>query len=257
MRDALSRLEASLEEREGVNRKLEREIEVRSETQARQKLALEVLSELNKPNGTRESIEKILEEVQKFTDLEGVAVRLRDGDDFPYFAFKGFPESFIEAENCLCARDVSGDIIRDADGNPYLVCMCGNIIMGRTDPARAFFTENGSFWSNCTTELLATTTDEDRQVRTRNRCNRQGYESVALIPLRDSEEVIGVLQLNDRRANRFSLDMIHFMEEIGAGIGIAITRSRMREAMLESMALLKTERPNSCRSLRALTRSSS
>ena len=120
--------------------------------------------------------------------------------------------------------------------------MCGNIIMGRTDAARAFLTENGSFWSNCTTKLAVTTTDEDRQARTRNRSNREGYESVALIPLRNAEEVMGVLQLNDRRTDRFSLDMIHFMEEIGAGIGIAITRSRMKEAMLESMALLKTER---------------
>ena len=63
-------------------------------------------------------------------------------------------------------------------------CMCGNVICGRFDPSKPFFTARGSFWTNCTTELLASTTEADRQARTRNRCNGEGYESVALIALR-------------------------------------------------------------------------
>ena len=56
---------------------------------------------------------------------------------------------------------------------------------------------SGSFWTNCTTELLATTTEAERQARTRNRCNGEGYESVALIPLRRRRPTLGLLQLND------------------------------------------------------------
>ena len=57
------------------------------------------------------------------------------------------------------------------------------MICGRFDPSKPFFTARGSFWTNCTTELLASTTEADRQARTRNRCNGEGYESVALIAL--------------------------------------------------------------------------
>ena len=48
--------------------------------------------------------------------------------------------------------------------------MCGNVLCGRVNPRLPFFTENGSFWTNCTTDLLASTTEADRQGRTLNRC---------------------------------------------------------------------------------------
>ena len=50
-----------------------------------------------------------------------------------------------------------------------LECMCGNILRGRFDPAKPFFTSHGSFWCNNTTALLASTTEADRMARTRNR----------------------------------------------------------------------------------------
>ena len=109
--------------------------------------------------------------------------------------------------------------------------MCGNVIQGRTNPSFLFFTQGGSFWSNSTTELLATTSEEDRQARTRNRCNGEGYESVALIPLRSDREIIGLLQLNDSRKNCFTLDMIGFFEGIGASIGIVLERKQSDEAL--------------------------
>ena len=120
----------------------------------------------------------------------------------------------------------TGEVVRDGQGNPVLECMCGNVLCGRTDPALPFFTEGGSFWTNGTTELLASTTEADRQARTRNRCNGEGYESVALIPLRSGDEIIGLLQLNDHRRDQFTLEMIHFFEGLGASIGIALGRRR-------------------------------
>ena len=83
---------------------------------------------------------------------------------------------FVEKEKFLCAVNSDGTILRDDTGNPVLECMCGNILQGRINLKKPFFTPNGSFWSNSTTELLATTTDADRQARTRNRCNGEGYE---------------------------------------------------------------------------------
>ncbi len=199
--------------------------------QGSQLLAVRILTLLNRQIGGKEAIREILGMVKQFTGFEAVAIRLRDGDDFPYFVTNGFPDDFVEAENSLCVRTEAGEIVRDAAGKPVLECMCGNILCGRTNPAFSFFTEGGSFWSSHTTELLATTTEADRQARTRNRCNSVGYESVALIPLRSDRETIGLLQLNDSRKDCFTRDMITFFEGLGASIGIVLAQTNTREAL--------------------------
>lgn len=137
-------------------------------------------------------------------------------------------------ERYLCIKDSNGKIIRDSEKKPILECMCGNVISGRTDQSLSFFTERGSFWSNNTTELLTSTSEEDRQSHTRNRCNGEGYESVALVPIHSGNERIGLLQFNDKRPNRFTLNLIEFFEEIGLTIGIAFNRMQSEKKIKES-----------------------
>ena len=202
--------------------------------QKRQELALSILELLNTSGGKEEIIGKILELVKEFLKIEAIGIRLGEDDDFPYFINKGFSDEFIETEKYLCARDESLKIIRDSEGNSVLECMCGNILRGRTNPDLEFFTQGGSFWSNSTTKLLATTNEKDRQARTRNRCNGEGYESVALIPLKSNDEIIGLLQLNDRRQGCFTLDLIEFFEKLGTSIGIALGRIHAEESIKKS-----------------------
>jgi PAS domain S-box-containing protein len=169
---------------------------------------------------------------QQFTGCEAIGVRLRQGDDFPYFETRGFDDDFVRAENSLCARDQYGELIRDYCGHPVLDCMCGNIICGRFDPSKPFFTERGSFWSNCTTELLASTTDADRHARTRNRCNGEGHESVALIPLRSQGETFGLFQFNDRQKGRFTSEKITLLEDLVSYVSIALAKLNSDEERL-------------------------
>ena len=197
----------------------------------RQRLVINILELLNREGEEIDVTRGILLLIKKFTGFKAVGIRLRKGEDFPYYEVNGFPADFVEAERYLCARDMTGEIIRDLEGNAVLECMCGNIIQGRTNPTLSFFTEGGSFWTNSTTELLASTTEKDRQAHTRNRCNRAGYESVALIPLRSNGETIGLLQLNDKRKDMFTLEMIHFFEGIGASVGIALKHKEVEEIL--------------------------
>ncbi|MEI8197017.1 MAG: PAS domain S-box protein, partial [Phycisphaerae bacterium] len=163
-------------------------------------------------------------------------IRLRDGDDYPYYEAHGFPEEFVQKENYLCVRDADGTPVRDSAGKPILECMCGNVIGGRFDPSLPFFTPAGSFWTNGTTALLAGTTDADRQTPTRNRCNREGYESVALIALRVGEQRLGLLQLNDRRPNMFTLETIAQWERLAGYLAVALAQTRAEETLRASEA---------------------
>jgi signal transduction histidine kinase len=52
---------------------------------------------------------------------------------------------------------------------------------------------------------------------------------VAVIPLRSGGEIIGLLQINDRRRNQFTPEMIQFFEGLGASIGIALSHKQAEE----------------------------
>lgn len=193
---------------------------------AREKNAKYICAQLNNFMELKPTLITIIYHIKKLTNIEAVGIRLEDEGDYPYYVYNGFPESFIRHENSLCAKDEQGKRILAPDGNEFLLeCMCGNIIRGRFDPSLPFFTPKGSFWSNNTTALLTSTTEEDRQSRTRNYCNAIGYKSVALIPVKAKGEIIGLIQLNDKREGVFTEDLIEFIEMIGEQIGLAIKNS--------------------------------
>jgi two-component sensor histidine kinase len=78
------------------------------------------------------------------------------------------------------------------------------------------------------------TPETDPRTNPRNRCIHAGYESVGLFPIPSGESIIGLLQLNDRRAGRFTLDSINFFETLTQNIGLALQRVTTEEALRES-----------------------
>ncbi len=185
-------------------------------------------------NTTAELIRELTRYFQQLTGCQAVGVRLQQGGDFPYFETNGFPPAFVEAERSLCSPDQNGQPLRDSSCNPVLECMCGNVLRGRVNPAKPFFTPHGSFWTSCTTELLTNTTNADRMARTRNRCNGEGFESVALIPLRARGSVYGLFQFNDRRRGCFSRESIEFLEHLVDFVALALANLQSVEALRES-----------------------
>jgi GAF domain-containing protein len=192
------------------------------------RLAGHILSLLGSPKSHDTLIANIVALIQKKTGFESIGLRLQEGLDFPYYFTGGFAPDFVEKEMHLCACDQAGEIIQDSEGNPYLECMCGNVIAGRTDPSYPFFTTGGSFWTNSTSTLLAETAEEDRQTRTRNRCNGEGYESVGLIPVQMEKTTFGLLQLNDRRKGMFTQEFVRFMEGVTSSIALLFSLIRQK-----------------------------
>ena len=204
-----------------------------------QLMVSEVLKLIDETENLKDLLAGILSRMKEWSGCEAVGIRLKEGVDFPYFVTSGFPGRFVELERHLCSYDEDGDVERDKDGNPILECMCGNIISGRFDPSKNFFTMDGSFWSNSTTKLLQATTDADRQARTRNRCNSAGYESVALIPLRSAGETFGLIQLNDHRKGCFSPESIAAYRRIADYVAGFLAKRQARSALRKSEAHLR------------------
>jgi len=216
------------------------DITERRRAEMERETAVEFLHFVNQSSGTSDLVKAAATFFQRQSGCEAVGIRLKEGEDYPYYEARGFPREFIEKENSLCARDAAGNIIRDISGDPYIECMCGNIICGRVDSSKPFFSPGGSFWANSTTRLLATTSDTERQTRTRNRCNGEGYESVALIPLNLGAERMGLLQLNDRREGMFSPEVIAQYERLAGYLAVGLAKSKADEKIRYQNAVLET-----------------
>jgi len=208
----------------------------------RERKTRSICSALNNYVDLKPALFSVMEEVKEITRCEAVAIRLREDGDYPYYVHDGFPQSFIDLENSLCVTDRNGKRTARRDGSGYVLeCMCGNVIRGRFNPSLRFFTEGGSFWSNTTTALLASSREEERQIQSRKTCNSWGYESMALIPIKARGERIGLIQLNDKRVGVFTVGLIEFVEMIAQQIGLAVqssvTHTRLKEALDEVKAL--------------------
>ena len=217
-----------------LGRELQKKSAEQKRAEHRQHLAAEILGILNDPSALTDAINYILTAIKRETGFEAVGIRLRSDDDFPYFVQEGFSNDFLLTENSLVVRTKDGGPCRDKNGNYSLECTCGLVISGQTDPANPLFTPGGSCWTNNSFPLLDLPIDQDPRLHPRNRCIHEGFLSVALIPIRANQEIIGLLQLNDRKKDRFTLDMIHFYEGISASIGVALMRKQAEQALGES-----------------------
>lgn len=214
------------------------DITSRKQSEEEREVMIKLLSLINSSNRMREMMRLVLVFLEDWSGCEAVGIRLAEGEDFPYYVTSGFSDEFIEAENRLCSVNEIGELVRDSQGRPFLECMCGNVISGRFDPTKPFFTKHGSFWTNSTTELLVSTTKADRPAKTRNRCNTAGYESVALIPLRAGEETFGLLQFNDKQKNQFTLERISLFERLADNFAIGLAQRKAQEKLRTNQARL-------------------
>ncbi len=211
----------------------------RKRAESNQRLLAEVLRLLNRGGDRSPLIRETIRLIRESMGFDAVGLRLRAGEDFPYFEQNGFSDAFVREENSLCAKRGDGDVVRDAAGWPILECTCGLVLSGRTDPGKPCFTQGGSFWTNASSELLALAPEADPRTNPRNRCIHAGYQSVALIPLRSDDEVLGLLQLNDRREGQFTPELIRFFEGLATSIGIALKRKRAEEGLQAANARLE------------------
>jgi len=177
-----------------------------------------------------------LERLREWSGCEAAAVRLREGDDFPFFETLGFPAWFVALENSLCIRHPDGARPHDTAGRPVLDCMCGAVLSGRFDPSQPFFTERGSFWTNSATESPACGVESECRTHTRDRCRQEGYESVALIPLVSEGHTFGLIHLSDKRRDRFTAEAVAAIEDLAAHLAPLVGERRVKDALRESLS---------------------
>ena len=174
------------------------------------------------------ALKEILFRMASISDCQSSSIRLQDNGDFPFVAHRGTPDFFVLKENSLLVKDDNDQIVYDQNGSQLLDCMCGNIIRGHFNPIFPFFSKKGSFWTNSTTLLISRMTDKQKKFvgPTRDLCNYSGYESVALIPLKNEGSIIGLVHLADPREEMFTIKKIEKLEFIAEESAAIIKRAK-------------------------------
>ncbi|MCM0083867.1 PAS domain-containing protein [Geomonas sp. Red32] len=218
---------------------LGRDITARRKGDAFRQMGQQILRVLNDTEGQRAALGAVVSLVRKLTAVDAVGIRLQDGDDFPFFHQEGFSDSFLGTEMTLLGREPGGGPCLGPDGKPSLQCTCGTVLCGAQEGAD-LFTPGGSFWTNDTLPFAELPVEKDPRIAPRNECIHHGFRSVALIPIRAKGRIAGLLQLNDRRTGRFSIEAIEALEDVAKNIGEALLRKQAEEKLKASQQFLST-----------------
>ncbi len=220
-------------------------------------LTLEIIDMLYRTNDCDEDLVKnILLKIKDFFDLDVVALRLNMDCEFPHFITYGLPDELTAKHMSLI--DNKNDA--SSDSGSILFCFCGAVIEKTVNHGECF-TEYGSFWTN---NLSSKFKSNKCDIVTHNHngfCVEAGFRSMAIIPVKAGEEIVGILQLAYKECERFSESTINFLEQLCFSIGIAFESMHIKEEMSKALenekkmttqledARVKTEQANRAKSL--------
>jgi len=205
------------------------------------KFIQDIIDMANNSDDILDIIKTIVHMIKDFMQVDVAGLRLKHMNDYPYFTTKGFPDNFIKEEMSLCPKT------KLFDKDPILDCMCGNIIQRKLSSDLPCITDYGSFFTGESTKILKEI-DKDKF---RDICNKYGYETVALIPLKENEITYGLLQINDKRVNALNLKDVLFLEEVSKCICIAVSRAilEIKESKLYELQGLLSNLTKDCHEL--------
>jgi PAS domain S-box-containing protein len=210
------------------------DITERKRAEADQEMRRDLVKILDEPDDASNLFARLIDRIRTSTQFDAVGIRLEDNTgDFPYIAQEGFPDDFLETENTLLARDEQGEVCRDPNGKVVLECTCGLVISGEATVTDCF-TRGGSFWTNEAPSLMDLPQIDRPYLRPRGVCPLVGFASIAVVPIRNREKIVGVLHLADRRKGRLTPETVERLEGIAAHIGADLVRRSAEAALGES-----------------------
>ena len=188
-----------------------RDITKRKEAERRLDFTNSLLALFAQKTSAREYLDSAVDVIRRWSGCQALGIRIVDEHrEIPYESWAGFEPGFLELENrlslerdnCCCIRAVSAAF---------------------EDQDRALLTPAGSFRCDDSIAFVNQLPPEKR-ARYRGNCMKFGFASLAIIPIRYRDEIIGAIHLADRRPGCFPPAIVEFIESMSPLIGEAIHR---------------------------------
>jgi PAS domain S-box-containing protein len=146
--------------------------------------------------------------------------------NIPYTAHSGFDDRFIEIENMISLN-------RDH-------CACTRAMNSLRDQIDSTtMTENGSIYYNNSVKYLNSLSPE-QQKRYQCTCHKRGFMSIAVVPIRYRDTILGALHIADEREGMFPPQSIDFLEHIALIMGEALYRFSIEEEQVRLASALQS-----------------
>lgn len=226
MAEQRKRKRPSNEELIQLNQNLQKEIADLRVLENRLQATNELLNLFLKTSSRHEYLEATVNLLYQWSECRGVGIRLIDNQgNIPYEAYRGFSSAFWKSENCLSLQNNK--------------CLCSRIIQEKPLLEEApFLTKAGSFCSNDLSSFLAGISPVSRD-KYRGVCARSGFNSLAIIPIRQQKKVLGAIHLADERSGCISTALVEFIETMAPLIGETIHRFNLEDELKTSAERLR------------------
>jgi len=203
-----------------------RDITALKEAQKRTEATNSLLSLFVRKSTRKEYLDSVIELIQPWSGCRCVGIRILNEKDYiPYESYVGFGQEFWESENLLSVR--------------YDQCACIRVATGNPDPQdKPVMTPAGSFHCENTFEFIESLSEEEK-ARFRGTCIKNGFKSVAIVPIRYRDRILGAIHLADEGEGKLPMSRIEFIESMIPLIGEAINRFNLEEELKDSETRLR------------------
>ena len=201
------------------------DITERKLAQQRQAVTNALLELFARKGSRKEYLDSTVEAIRQWSDCEFAGIRIKDSaGNIPYESYVGFDKEFLalendlnlERDNCVCIRAMHKKAYQDD---------------------RKYITDSGSFYCNDSQALFHSLSEQQLKEEYRGNCIKKGFLSIAVVPIRYRDEVLGAIHLTDYKKDMVLLPKIQFIEStIAPLIGEAVQRFNA-EAELEKYRL--------------------
>ncbi len=230
LKKALDELEIHVLERTAelaaTNKELQAEITERKAAEKRITANNELLRLFSRSLSRKEYLDAVVDLIRTWSGCRCTGIRVKDAhEQIPYESYAGFSEEFWELENCLSTEENQ--------------CVCIRVIKATPDlQEMSAMTPYGSFYSNNTSKFMESLAGRDKE-RYRHVCVRNGFTSVAVIPVRYRGSILGAVHLADEKAGMVSLKIVEFIELISPLIGEALYRFSIEDELRRNYEALQ------------------
>jgi PAS domain S-box-containing protein len=198
----------------------------RTETEQRIAVTNALLKQFAGKFDRKEYLDAAVDLISEWSGCRNVGIRIRDEKgNIPFRSYRGFSDEFLASENALSLA-----IDR---------CTCTRVITG--DPElqeRPGMTTSGSFATNDLRAFMEELKPDERTAF-RGACRKCGFGSLAVIPVKHRDHMLGAIHLADERKGMVPLKNVEFLEQLAFIIGEAVYRFDIEDELRRNYDALR------------------
>jgi PAS domain S-box-containing protein len=182
---------------------------------------LDLLNRINSCNTIPELLNRSVIFLEELTGVADINIRLHGCFLPPGDESQNDTTGFHKTDNGSISQTDNSDGPGSAE-NSAIDLISRKILAASFNPTEPYFTRHGSFWTNSASELAARSDFRELFELHGKDLIPDGFESIAIIPLRTKDDTLGLVYLSDYVKGHFTGAIISVLERIVDHLALAL-----------------------------------